>query len=172
MNRTIATVLRRIDRMKLLLGAVATVITLTDVAFGAGGGSSNSASSYSSSSSSYKKVDRFKEVHALIDQKQFRVAHTKLKAMAVKADEADRLNLLGFTARKSGNLNAAAEFYEQALKIHPRHRNALGYQGELYIQLGQIEKAKANLAKLEKICWMPCSAESDLRNSLAKTLMN
>ena len=59
----------------------------------------------------------------------------------------------------------------QALKIHPKHRNALGYQGELYIQLGQIDKAKANLAKLEQICWMPCSAESDLRKSLAETLM-
>ena len=158
--------------MKILFGAIATVIMLAGVAIAAGGGSSNSASSYSSSSSSYKKVDRFKEVHALIDQKKFGVAHTKLKAMSVKADEADRLNLLGFTARKSGNLNAAADFYEQALKIHPKHRNALGYQGELYIQLGQIDKAKANLAKLEKICWMPCSAESDLRSSLAKTLMN
>ena len=158
--------------MKILLAAIAAVVMLTGIAFAAGGGSSNSASSYPSSSSSYKKVDRFEEVHALIDQKQFGVAHTKLKAMAVTADEADRLNLLGFTARKSGNLNAAAEFYEQALKIHPKHRNALAYQGELYIQLGQVEKAKANLAKLEKICWMPCSAESDLRSSLAKTLMN
>ena len=158
--------------MRILISILTAIIVSASVAFAAGGGSSNSSSSYSTSSSSYKKSDRFKEVHALIDQNQFGVAHTKLKAMPVKADEADRLNLLGFTARKSGDLNAAAIFYEQALKLHPKHRNALGYQGELYIQLGQIDKAKSNLAKLEKICWMPCSAERDLRKSLTETLMN
>ena len=144
------------------------------IAMAAGGGtsSSSSSSSYSSGSSNYKTADRFKEIHALIDQNEFGIAHMKLKAMPVKSDEADRLNLLGFTARKSGNLKAAAKFYELALEMHPKHRNALGYQGELYIQLGQLEKAKANLAKLEKICWLPCRAESELRKSITETLMN
>ncbi len=156
--------------MKKLFCAVMVGVMSASIAMAAGGGTSSS--SYSPVSSNYKTADRFKEIHALIDQNEFGIAHTKLKAMPVKSDEADRLNLLGFTARKSGNLNAAAKFYDLALEMHPKHKNALGYQGELYIQLGQLEKAKANLAKLEKICWMPCSAESELRKSITETLMN
>ena len=160
--------------MRLFVCTVAALVMLAGTSLAAGGGSStsSSSSSYSSGSSNYKKADRFKEIHMLIDQKEFSVAHTKLKAMPVRHDEADRLNLLGFTARKTGNLKAAAKFYEQALKIHPKHRNALEYQGELYIQLGQLEKAKANLAKLEKICWIPCSAEEKLRKSIGEIVMN
>lgn len=71
--------------------------------------------------------------------------------------------MLGFTARKSGNLTAAGDFYEQALAINPRHTGALEYQGELFIQLGKIELAKANLEKIDKICWLPCNAERDLK---------
>ena len=90
----------------------------------------------------------------------------------INTDEADRLNLLGFTARKSGNLTAAADFYEQALALNPRHTGALEYQGELFIQLGKIELAKANLEKIDKICWLPCNAERDLKKAIEKSTAN
>ena len=95
-----------------------------------------------------------------------------LKLMPVKSDEADRLNLLGFTARKSGNLKGAGTFYEQALMINSIHTNALEYQGELFLQLGQINHAERNLEKLQKICWMPCSAERKLKKAIAAHLTN
>ena len=84
----------------------------------------------------------------------------------MNTDEADRLNLLGFTARKSGDLAAAGDYYQQALALNPKHTGALEYQGELFIQLGKIELAKANLAKIDKICWLPCNAERDLKKAI------
>jgi len=38
-------------------------------------------------------------------------------------------------------LVAAASYYNTALTIDPKHIGALEYQGELFIQLGDIEKA-------------------------------
>ena len=56
--------------------------------------------------------------------------------------------------------------------INPRHTNALEYQGELFLQLGQIKDAQRNLEKLRKICWIPCSAERKLKKSITAHLTN
>ena len=104
---------------------------------------------------------------------KFAEAHKMLKSLKkVNTDEADRLNLLGFTARKSGDLAAAGDYYQQALALNPRHTGALEYQGELFIQLGKIELAKANLAKIDKICWLPCNAERDLKKAIEQSITN
>ncbi len=140
--------------------------------------SSNSSSSTSYSSSSdnsdpYAPTSRFNEINKLIKLEKYAEAHKMLKGLKkINTDEADRLNLLGFTARKSGNLTAAGDFYEQALAINPRHTGALEYQGELFIQLGKIELAKANLEKIDKICWLPCNAERDLKKAIEKSTAN
>ena len=134
--------------------------------------SSNSSSSTSYSSSSdnsdpYAPTSRINEINKLIKLEKFAEAHKMLKGLKkINTDEADRLNLLGFTARKSGNLTAAEDFYEKALAINPRHTGALEYQGELFIQLGKIELAKANLEKIDKICWLPCNAERELKKAI------
>ena len=145
-----------------------------------GGGSSSSSSSssstsYSSSndSGSYKSANRFGEVNKLIKLEKFAEAHKMLKKMKkVISDEADRLNLLGFTARKSGDLNTAGDYYQQALALNPKHTGALEYQGELFLQLGKIDLAKANLAKIDKICWLPCNAERELKKAIEKSMTN
>ena len=162
--------------MQIIYMMLSVLITLANPTFAAGGGTSPSSSNaYGSSSSgtdSYGSPDRFAAVHTLIRLEKFKEAHRALKFMPVKSDEADRLNLLGFTARKSGNLKGASTFYEQALMINPRHTNALEYQGELFLQLGQIKDAEYNLEKLQKICWMPCSAERKLKKAIAAHLTN
>ena len=94
------------------------------------------------------------------------------KMKKVITDEADRLNLLGFTARKSGDLNTAGDYYQQALALNPKHTGALEYQGELFLQLGKIDLAKANLAKIDKICWLPCNAERELKKAIEKSMTN
>ena len=145
-----------------------------------GGGSSrsscsSSSTSYSSSndSGSYKSANRFGEVNKLIKLEKFAEAHKMLKKMKkVITDEADRLNLLGFTARKSGDLNTAGDYYQQALALNPKHTGALEYQGELFLQLGKIDLAKANLAKIDKICWLPCNAERELKKAIEESMTN
>ena len=168
--------------MNKILYTIVTIFVSTQISFAAmsGGSSSSSSSSstsYSSSSSDdsgpYSPTSRFKDINKLIKLEKFAEAHKMLKSLKkVNTDEADRLNLLGFTARKSGNLTAAGDFYEQALAINPRHTGALEYQGELFIQLGKIELAKANLEKIDKICWLPCNAERDLKKAIEKSTAN
>ena len=168
--------------MNKILYTILSIFILTEVSFAAmsGGSSSTSSSSSSTSYSSssddsgpYTATNRFKEINKLIKLEKFAEAHKLLKNLKkVNTDEADRLNLLGFTARKSGDLNAAGEFYQQALALNPKHTGALEYQGELFIQLGKIDLAKANLAKIDKICWLPCNAERDLRKAIENSITN
>ena len=88
---------------------------------------------------------------------------------AVKRDpkNADILNLMGFTERNRGNLDAAFKYYEQALAINPRHRGAHEYIGEAYLMAGDLAKAEEHLAKLDKLCFFPCEEYSDLKAAVA-----
>ncbi len=167
--------------MNKILYTIVTIFFSTEIAFSAMSDSSSSSNSSSSTNYSspsdnsdpYAPASRFKEINKLIKLEKFAEAHTMLKGLKkINTDEADRLNLLGFTARKSGNLTAAGDFYEQALALNPRHTGALEYQGELFIQLGKIELAKANLAKIDKICWLPCNAERELKKAIEKSTSN
>ena len=164
--------------MNKVLYTILSIFIFTEVSFAAmSGGSSSSSTSYSSSSSDdsgpYSPTSRFKDINKLIKLEKFAEAHKMLKNLKkVNTDEADRLNLLGFTARKSGDLDAAGDYYQQALTLNPRHTGALEYQGELFIQLGKIELAKANLAKIDKICWLPCNAERELKKAIENSITN
>ena len=168
--------------MNKILYTILSIFIFTEVSFAAmsGGSSSSSSSSSSTSYSSssdesgpYSPTNRFKDINKLIKLEKFAEAHKMLKSLKkVNTDEADRLNLLGFTARKSGDLTAAGDYYQQALALNPRHTGALEYQGELFIQLGKIELAKANLAKIDKICWLPCNAERELKKAIENSITN
>ncbi len=117
--------------------------------------SGSSSGSYSSSNNGSNEIENpFVKVNQLISYKKFDEAYKVLVSLPDLGDRAERYNLLGFTARKSGNLATAAEYYEKALAINSRHVGALQYQGELFITLGEIEKAKQNLVKLKKVCWI------------------
>ena len=146
----------------------------------------SSASSYSNSSYSStggggysskkdrkkKEFDPFESIYGLIRLEKFAEAHESLKFIRVlpPSKEADKYNLLGFTARKSGDLNAAAEYYKKALEINPKHIQALEYQGELYLQLGEMEKAKKNLEKIKTICWFICKEKKMLEEAIKLAL--
>ena len=81
--------------------------------------------------------------------------------LIIKADpkSADAFNLLGFTYRNHGDLKLAEAAYDRALKLNPNHTGALSYQGVLYVKLGKLDEAKANLAKIEKLCGNTTCAE-------------
>jgi tetratricopeptide (TPR) repeat protein len=142
-------------------------------------GSSNSSYSstegggYSSKKDKKKKeFDPFESIYGLIRLEKFAEAHESLKFIRVltPSKEADKYNLLGFTARKSGDLNVAAEYYKKALEINPKHIQALEYQGELYLQLGEIEQAKKNLEKIKTICWFICKEKKMLEEAIRLAL--
>ena len=135
--------------------------------------SSTGGGGYSSKKDRKKKeFDPFESIYGLIRLEKFAEAHESLKFIRVltPSKEADKYNLLGFTARKSGDLNAAAEYYKKALEINPKHIQALEYQGELYLQLGEIEQAKRNLEKIKTICWFICKEKKMLEEAIKLAL--
>ena len=130
------------------------------------GSSSSGSSSYShSDDGGNQPADPFDKAYQLINSENFGEAHKELKAMLAVSKTADLYNLLGFTARKSGDLVGASGYYEKALKINAKHIGALQYQGELFITLGEIENAKQNLVKIEKICWLFSCHEGNMLKS-------
>ena len=107
-------------------------------------------------------------IRAKIKAKDFKTAAADLYAIVDSGvQHADVYNLLGFSLRKSGDRKTGATFYAKALDFDPSHKGALEYQGELFVELGQMDKAKANLAKLVTLCPQGCEEREDLEKAIA-----
>ena len=70
------------------------------------------------------------------------------KAYAKDKKNADILNYLGFTLRKTGNFEKAENFYLKGLELDAGHLGINEYLGELYIQTNRMELAKKRLEVL------------------------
>ena len=82
--------------------------------------------------------------------KLYSKAYDKLvKAYKRDKKNADILNYLGFTLRKSGNFEEAEKFYLSGLEIKPDHKGINEYLGELYVKTNRIELAKERLGVLK-----------------------
>lgn len=79
---------------------------------------------------------------------------------------ADAQNLLGYSWRKSGNLDLAFKYYNEALRIDPGHKGAHEYIGEAYLMVNNLPKAEEHLATLNKLCFFPCSEYSELKKAV------
>ena len=106
-------------------------------------------------------------VRAKIKAENFKEAAADLTGMVNNGvQHADVYSLLGFSLRKSGDLTTAATFYTKALETNPEHRGALEYQGEMFVQIGQIDRAKQNLQTLAHLCPQGCEEREDLEEAL------
>lgn len=76
--------------------------------------------------------------------------------VADEPDDADALSLLGYSLRKSGDLDRAAGFYRRALEIAPDHLGANQYLGELHVQRGDLPAARERLRVLDAACGTSC----------------
>jgi Flp pilus assembly protein TadD len=65
---------------------------------------------------------------------------------------ADAHNLMGYSLRKSGDHDRALGFYLKAIKLNPKLKAAHEYLGELYVEIGQIEKAREHLKIIAQLC--------------------
>ncbi len=79
----------------------------------------------------------------------------------------DILTYLGFAHRKMRNFDRADTYYRAALAVAPDHRGALEYQGELKVERGNLAGARANLARLDRICGFGCYEADELRRWIA-----
>ena len=101
-----------------------------------------------------------------IKAKQYAAALADLKVLVVKEPTADVFSLLGHALWKTGDPTQGMTYYDKALALNPMHKGALEYQGELFVELGQLDKAKDNLAKLNHLCWFGCEEASDLKEAI------
>jgi predicted Zn-dependent protease len=108
-------------------------------------------------------------VKAKVKAKDFTGALLELKPMLETHHHADVYNLMGFSLRKTGDLKQGGEFYVKALELDPYHRGALEYQGQMFVELGQMTKAKANLKRLVALCPSGCEEREDLEQAIAKS---
>src|SRR6201997_5159374 len=112
-------------------------------------------------------------VRAKIKAQDYAAALAELRDLAEAVQQADVYNLLGFTLRKTGDFKTSLTYYTKALELQPDHKAAREYLGELYVETGNIEKAKEQLAVLEKLCPGGCEEREDLRKAIsAKSASN
>ena len=104
---------------------------------------------------------------ALIEQGKYAEAIPLLRrATAAEPKNADAYNYLGFTHRKLGDREVALGYYQKALDIMPRHLGANEYLGELYLEMGELEKAEERLDVLDWACLFGCEEYTDLKNAI------
>jgi tetratricopeptide (TPR) repeat protein len=105
-------------------------------------------------------------VRAKIKAQDYKAAIEELTPMLTSNQHADVYNLMGFSLRKTGDYKQAYTFYRKALDFDPEHKGALEYLGELYVETGQIDKAKENEARLKALCPSGCEELADLQKAI------
>jgi tetratricopeptide (TPR) repeat protein len=108
-------------------------------------------------------------VRVKIKAKDFKAALAELTPMLATYQHADIYNLMGFSLRKTGDYKQAYTFYRKALDFDPNHKGALEYLGELYVETGQFDKAKENVARLKELCPAGCEELADLEKAVNAT---
>ena len=91
------------------------------------------------------------------------------EGLARNPGNAEYHNMYAYNLRKgpSPDMSLVFKHYNEALRIEPRHRGANEYLGEAYLMVGNLPKAKEQLATLDKICVLSCPEYSELKKSIA-----
>jgi cytochrome c-type biogenesis protein CcmH/NrfG len=111
-------------------------------------------------------------VRAKIKAKDYTAALAELRDLAEDVQQADVYNLLGFTLRKTGDVKTSLTYYTKALELQPDHKAAREYLGELYVETGNMEKAKEQLGILAKLCPGGCEERADLQKAISAKSAN
>ncbi|HEX7054760.1 MAG TPA: tetratricopeptide repeat protein [Burkholderiales bacterium] len=92
------------------------------------------------------------------------------EAVAAKPQNADYHNLYAYALRKSGtrDMDLVFKHYNEALRLDPKHRGAHEYLGEAYLMVGNLAKAKEELAALDKLCFFSCSEYRELKAAISQ----
>ena len=95
-----------------------------------------------------KKLEKKNKVEKA--KKLYLKAYDKFeKAYAKDKKNADILNYLGYTLRKTGDFEKAETYYLKGLELDAKHLGINEYLGELYVQTNRIELARERLEVLK-----------------------
>ena len=95
-------------------------------------------------------------------------ADTLETALAVDPRNRAAFVALGDVTRKRGMPGKAIRLYREALNLDPNDIAALQGEGEALIARGAVEQAKADLAKIRRICAKACPEATSLAAVIAK----
>jgi tetratricopeptide (TPR) repeat protein len=76
--------------------------------------------------------------------------------------------MIGYCLRKLGRVDEALPYYLAALAADPKRTTTRQYLGEAYLQIGQSDLAKQQLAEIAKRCGTACEDYQLLKDAIAK----
>ena len=88
------------------------------------------------------------------------------RVIAQQPKNADALNLLAYSQRKTDDVKASLANYKKALAIDPSHKDAHEYIGELYLRMGDLANAEKHLKRLDNICFSGCEQFTELKAAI------
>ena len=106
-------------------------------------------------------------VRAKIKAADYQGALAELKVLSETNQHPDVYTLMGYSLRKIGDYPTSLTFYRKALDFNADHKSAREYLGELYVEMGDLPKAREQLAVLTKLCPQGCEEREDLEKLLA-----
>ncbi len=113
------------------------------------------------------RVSDLASVRTKIKAQDFKGALAELGPILKSNPSADAHNLTGYGLRKTGDFPQALAHYRKALELDPKHKGALEYLGELYVETGEMDKARETAARLKTLCPRGCEELADLEKAIA-----
>jgi tetratricopeptide (TPR) repeat protein len=95
---------------------------------------------------------------------------TALATLRSASNQADpRIQtMIAYCLRKLGRVEEALPYYFAALAADPKRTTTRQYLGEAYLQIGQPDQAKQQLAEIAKRCGIACEDYQLLKDAIAK----
>jgi tetratricopeptide (TPR) repeat protein len=76
--------------------------------------------------------------------------------------------MMGFALRKLGRVDEAFGYYLKAVAIRPNATTTRQYLGEAYLQIGDVTRAREQLAEIAQRCGTACEDYTSLAEEIAK----
>ena len=162
------TILKKNIKFLITLFILVGLSLYSNFAFSAGGfGGQDEVSLYKSGKKLVLRAKKLEEKDKVEKAKKLYLkAYDKFeKAYNKDKKNADILNYLGYTLRKTGNLEQAETYYLKGLELDSKHLGINEYLGELYVQTNRIELAKQ---KLEVLKGCNCEEYEELKELIEK----
>lgn len=95
-----------------------------------------------------------------------RYADAQVVLAQMPANDDRTLTYLGFTSRKTGDMDAANAYYTRALEVNPANILARSYMGQGFVEQGRLTEAVAQLRAIRDHGGEGTWAEASLRRAI------
>jgi len=108
------------------------------------------------------------EAWKFIEEGEYESSKDILKELINKNNEnPEAWNLLGYIERQIQNFNKSLKYYNKALLLNPDYIPAHHYIAITYLEIGNLERAKHHLDKLDLLCLFGCEEFYNLEDAIA-----